>query len=137
MKKLIFAVSIILLSSIIVSFSYKSVKDSKEDGVVTVITDQNFDKTIKKGVVLVDFWAVWCRPCRMQAPIIEEIAKEYKGKAKMCKLDVDQNKIVSNKYNIVNIPTLMIFKDGKMVEKFVGMQQKAVITAALDKYVKK
>jgi len=86
---------------------------------------------------LVDFWAVWCRPCRMQAPIIEEIAKEYKGKAKMCKLDVDQNKIVSNKYNIVNIPTLMIFKDGKMVEKFVGMQQKAVITAALDKYVKK
>ena len=137
MKKLIFAVSIILLSSIIVSFSYKSVKDKKEDGVVTVITDQNFDKTIKKGVVLVDFWAVWCRPCRMQAPIIEEIAKEYKGKAKMCKLDVDQNKIVSNKYNIVNIPTLMIFKDGKMVEKFVGMQQKAVITAALDKYVKK
>lgn len=137
MKKLIFAISIILLSSIIVSFTYKSINNSKADDLVTAINDQNFDKSIKKGVVLVDFWATWCRPCRMQAPIIEEIALAYKGKAKMCKVDVDQNKIISSTYSIVNIPTLLIFKDGKMVEKFVGLQQKDVITAALDKYVKK
>lgn len=86
------------------------------------ITDANFDQEVlnAKTPVLVDFWAVWCGPCKMIAPVVEEIASEYAGKLKVGKLDVDQNQDVAMKYGIRSIPTIMVFKEGKVVEQIIG-----------------
>jgi thioredoxin 1 len=97
------------------------------------ITDANFDDTIRSGVTLVDFWATWCPPCRTQGPIVERVAAAYKGKAKVGKLDVDTNKKTARRFEVNAIPTLIIFKDGKMVRKFVGLQQEGELRAALDR----
>jgi thioredoxin 1 len=86
------------------------------------ITDANFDQEVLKSdkPVLIDFWAVWCGPCKMVAPVVEEIANEYNGRLKVGKLDVDSNPEVSMKFGIRSIPTLMIFKGGKVVEQIIG-----------------
>ncbi len=86
------------------------------------ITDANFEQEVLKSdkPVLIDFWAVWCGPCRMVAPVVEEIASEYNGKLKVGKLDVDNNPEVSMKFGIRSIPTLMVFKGGKVVEQIIG-----------------
>ncbi|MBM2840976.1 MAG: thioredoxin [Bacteroidetes bacterium] len=86
------------------------------------ITDANFDQEVLKSdtPVLIDFWAVWCGPCRMVAPMVEEMASEYIGKLKVGKLDVDNNPEVSMKFGIRSIPTLMVFKGGKVVEQIIG-----------------
>ena len=97
------------------------------------ITDANFDETIKDGVVLVDFWATWCPPCRTQGPIVEKVAAAYAGKAVVGKLDVDKNKATTKRFGIKGIPTLIIFKDGKEVQRFVGLRKEADLKAALDK----
>ena len=91
-------------------------------------TDANFDeKVLKSSVpVIVDFWAEWCGPCRMVGPVIEEIAKEYDGKAVIGKLNVDHNSNTSMTFGIRNIPTVLFFKDGKMVDKQVGAAAKSV-----------
>jgi thioredoxin 1 len=86
------------------------------------VTDSNFEAEVLKSdkPVLVDFWAVWCGPCKMIAPTVEEIAKEYDGKLKVGKLDVDSNPQTAMKYGIRSIPTLLIIKDGQVVEQMVG-----------------
>jgi len=103
---------------------------SKKEGAI-ILTDANFQQTISKGVVLVDFWATWCPPCRIQGPIVEELAKEIGDKVTISKLDVDYNKNTAGKYGITNIPTLIIFKDGKEVKRFVGVQQKEALKQTL------
>ncbi len=104
---------------------------------VTHITDADFASVTSSGVVLVDYWATWCMPCRMQGPTIDKIAAEMGSSAKICKMDVDKNPATSAKFNIVSIPTIMIFNNGKLVETFVGLQKKEILDAALDKYIKK
>jgi thioredoxin 1 len=86
------------------------------------VNDGNFDEVVLKSdkPVIVDFWAEWCGPCRMIAPIIEEISKEYEGKALVTKCDVDNSPVVAAKYSIRNIPTILFFKDGKIADKQVG-----------------
>ncbi|MDI6703726.1 MAG: thioredoxin [bacterium] len=103
-----------------------------------VLTDENFDReVIESNVpVLVDFWASWCSPCGMMAPVIEEVASEYKGKIKVCKLDVDSNPKKSGEYKIRSIPTLLIFRDGKVTESLVGYQPKQVLIDKLDALLK-
>src|SRR4051812_27219435 len=89
---------------------------------VMELTDTNFDQTIKdsKTPVLVDFWAAWCGPCRRVGPIVEELAKEYEGKLTVAKVDIDQNQEVTVRHGIQSIPTLMIFKDGKLQDRMIG-----------------
>jgi len=92
------------------------------------ITDDNFSELLTSNKPLViDFWAEWCAPCRMIAPVIEELALKYEGKVIVGKVNVDQNEDLSNKYNIRNIPTLLFFKDGKLVDKHIGGTTKNAI----------
>ncbi|MCX8008967.1 MAG: thioredoxin [Patescibacteria group bacterium] len=102
-----------------------------------VFTDQNFDTEVLQAdmPVLVDFWAPWCGPCRMQGPIIEDVAKEMEGKAKVGKLNVDENPAKSQQYGIMSIPTLMIFHKGQAVRQFVGVQSKETLLSELKKLV--
>ncbi len=99
------------------------------------ITDGNFDSEVLKSTVpvLVDFWAVWCGPCQMQGPIVEEVAKAMGGKAKVGKFNVDENPQIAQKYGIMSIPTLMVFKDGMVVRQFIGVQSKEVLMGELNK----
>lgn len=97
-------------------------------------TDSNFDEQIKEGVNLVDFWAPWCGPCKMIAPVLEDLAADYDGKADVLKLDVDQNQATAAKYEVMSIPTLIVFKDGEAVDKVVGFQPKENLAAVLDKH---
>lgn len=92
-------------------------------------TDQNFDTEIakSKGLVLVDFWASWCGPCKMMGPVIEELAKQYEGKVKIGKLDVDANGTIAGKFGIASIPTTIFFKDGKEIDRLVGFQSKETL----------
>lgn len=101
-------------------------------------TDQNFPAEVlgeKDKPVLVDFWAVWCYPCKIQGPIIDEIAKDIGDKAKVGKVEVDESPMISQKYNILSIPTLAIFKGGEMVWQGVGVHQKPAILDELRKHI--
>ena len=98
------------------------------------ITSENFS-SLKNGdmPLVVDFWATWCGPCRMMTPIIEELAKEYEGKAIIGKCDVEENEELATEYGIRNIPTILFFKQGEVVEKVVGFQQKPKIQEVINK----
>ena len=102
------------------------------------ITDTNFTSEVIKSdkPVLVDFWAIWCGPCQAQGPIIEEVARQLAGKLKVGKLNVDENPQMSQKYSIMSIPTLMIFKNGTMVKQFTGVQSKETLVGELNKLLK-
>ncbi|MDW8396478.1 MAG: thioredoxin [Anaerolineae bacterium] len=98
-----------------------------------VLTDSTFETVVEKskGLVLVDFWAEWCGPCKMIAPIVEQIAQENDGKLVVGKLDVDANTATAMKYGVMSIPTLILFKDGEPVERMVGMQPKERLMAKI------
>ena len=103
-------------------------------GKPTTVDDSNFDEIVlqAKTPVLVDFWAEWCGPCRMVAPVVEELAEEYEGRISFVKLDVDQNPKTASKYGIMSIPTLLLFKNGSPVSNIVGFRPKAELKRSLD-----
>ncbi len=96
------------------------------------LTNANFDSTIAEGVAMVDFWAPWCGPCRMIAPVIEELAEDFEGKAKICKVNTDEQQEVAAKYGIRSIPTILFFKDGQMVDQMVGAASKDVFAEKIN-----
>lgn len=98
------------------------------------VTDDSFEDEVLKasGPVLVDFWATWCGPCKMIAPVLDELAEEYAGKLKICKLDVDANPNTAPKYNVKGIPTLIIFKNGNVESKKVGAMSKSQLAAFIE-----
>lgn len=101
------------------------------------VNDSNFEEVVLKSdkLVIIDFWAEWCGPCRMVAPIIEEISEEYEGKVLVAKVDVDANPGISSKLGIRNIPTVMFFKDGEMVDKQVGAVPKSNFVSKIEPFL--
>jgi thioredoxin 1 len=99
---------------------------------VEALTDQNFAEETKEGVVLTDFWATWCGPCRMVGPVVDELAKEYDGKAVVGKVNVDNNPGISMKFGIRNIPALLFFKGGEVVDKQIGAVPKSTLATKLN-----
>ena len=102
------------------------------------VNDEDFKKEVleSKGLILVDFWAPWCMPCRMLAPTIEEIAKEMEGKIKVCKMNVDESVQYPQQYGIMSIPTVMLFKDGQAVETMIGLQPKEAYLSKINEILK-
>ncbi|PIR92554.1 thioredoxin [Candidatus Falkowbacteria bacterium CG10_big_fil_rev_8_21_14_0_10_44_15] len=98
-----------------------------------ILTDASFEQEVlqAKEPVLVDFWAPWCGPCRIQGPIVEELARELSGKAKVAKLNVDENQGTAEKYGVMSIPTIIIFKNGQIVEQLIGVQNKETLADKL------
>ena len=103
-------------------------------GEPVAIDDSNFEQVVlnSKVPVLLDFWAAWCVPCRMVAPVVDELAQEYDGRVSFGKVDVDQNPKIASKYGIMSIPTLMLFKDGEPITNIVGFRPKAQLKQSLD-----
>ncbi len=96
------------------------------------LTNETMEETIKDGVVLVDFWAPWCGPCRMIAPVIEQLAEEFEGKAKICKVNTEEQEELMVKYQIRSIPTILIFKNGEIVDQSIGATNKAALQDKLN-----
>ncbi len=99
------------------------------------ISDQSFEKAVIKSnkPALVDFWAPWCGPCRMVAPVLDSLAKKYDGKFKFCKLNVDENPKTAAKFNVMSIPTIMLFKDGKVADSVVGAVPEDTLKTKIDR----
>ena len=97
-------------------------------------TDQNFSEEVQDGVVLVDFWATWCGPCKMIAPVLEELDQDMGEQVKIVKLDVDENQETAQKYGVMSIPTLLLFKDGEQVDQALGFQPKEQLAEFVQKH---
>jgi thioredoxin 1 len=132
--KRLYPLSLILFSVLLMA-SCKNTEVSDKNTIT--LNSDNFDQTINKGVVLVDFWATWCRPCQIQGPIVAELAGKYKNKITVGKIDIDQNSDLAGTYNIQSIPTLMIFVEGKPVETLVGLRSKDALEELINKYIQK
>ncbi len=102
---------------------------------ITNVTDQTFSSETNEGVVLVDFWAPWCGPCKMIAPVLEELDSDMGDKVKIVKVDVDENQETAGKFGVMSIPTLLVLKDGEVVDKAVGYQPKEALAEVLNKHI--
>jgi thioredoxin 1 len=108
----------------------KNIKDSEK---VKILTDQNFSNKTKSGLVLVDFWASWCMPCKLMVPVLNDLAEEVDGKVTIAKLNVDEAKATASKFAVRSIPTLILFKNGKELHRFVGVKTKDYLVKELDR----
>jgi thioredoxin 1 len=117
-------------------FTYKKIKNTPEEEThsnIKQLSDANFQAQVKNGITLVDFWAAWCMPCKMMAPVLNETAEALGDAAKIGKLDVDSNRESSAKYGVRSIPTLILFKNGKEVNRFVGVKTKEFLLKEINK----
>jgi thioredoxin 1 len=102
---------------------------------VVELTNGEFEDFIKEGIVLIDFFAEWCMPCLMIAPIIEELSEKFKGKIKFGKVDIDSNRMIAQKFEVNSIPNLVLFKEGKLIEHFIGMTNAEELEEKLKKFI--
>lgn len=94
----------------------------------------NFEKIINQGIVLVDFWAEWCEPCKVQDPILMDVAEETTGEVIIAKLNIDDNRFITQQFGVKNIPSMILFKEGKEVQRWSGLQSKDVLISGINKY---
>lgn len=99
---------------------------------VVDLNEAGFDGQIAQGITVVDFWAPWCGPCKMQTPILEKLAPKVAGRAVIAKVNVDENPALASKFNVMSIPTILVFKDGALVKQFVAVQQEAKLLSAIE-----
>jgi len=136
MKGLIIALVVIAVVVILFMRSYNKMKNTpavENSELIEHLTEQNFAHKTKSGVVLVDFWADWCMPCKMMAPILNEVAEATDGTAIIFKLNVDEQQQVAAQFGIRSIPTMILFKDGKEVERIIGVKSKEAVMASINK----
>lgn len=138
MSYFLWGLVIVLIILFIISYAKKvrmlrESENKKQNEKIIILTDANFKKTIQKGVALVDFWAPWCAPCRIQNPIISALADDFDGKVKICKLNVDEHTQTAREYSIRNIPNILIFKNGEPAKQLIGAKPKSRIANALKK----
>lgn len=128
-------VVVVILSVFALSFTESNIstKEVKAKEIVN-LSETNFSEFTKNGVVLVDFWAVWCAPCRLQNPILEDLNKELGENEFIGKVDVDKNRVLANTYGISAIPTILVFKNGVVVERLMGLKQKEELKTVLKKH---
>jgi thioredoxin 1 len=108
-------------------------KDVQDSDRVRILTDQSFAGTVKSGAVLVDFWASWCMPCKLMVPVLNELAEETGGKVTIAKLNVDEAKATASRFGVRSIPTMILFKNGKEIHRFVGVKTKDYLLRELDR----
>ena len=113
----------------------ESLKDVKESEKVVTLTDLNFQHKVKTGTVLVDFWAVWCMPCKMMVPVLNEVAEATDGKVTIAKVNVDEQKATAAKFGIRSIPTMILFQNGREVKRIVGVKTKDYLLKELDRRI--
>ena len=135
---IIIFVAAFLLIAFLASFflNYYKMKKTpvvEDNGKIKKLSDQNFEHQIKSGIMLVDFWATWCMPCKMMAPVLNDLSEDLTGNASVGKLDVDQNRAASAKYGVRSIPTLVLFKNGKEINRFVGVKTKDFLLKEIQK----
>lgn len=133
---IIVSVLIIATFAAYMYMTYKKIRNTPEvemHSAIKELNDNNFAALVKNGVTLVDFWAAWCMPCKMMAPILNEVADEIGSTAKVAKLDVDANRSSSAKYGVRSIPTLILFKNGKEINRFVGVKTKDFLVKEINK----
>ena len=99
------------------------------------LTNENFDETVNEGIALVDFWAPWCGPCRMLAPVIEQLAEDFDGKAKICKVNSDEQADLATKYGVRSLPTMLFMKDGEVVDQLIGASPKQAIADKINSLI--
>ena len=136
MKGLIIALVVIAVLVMLFMRSYNKMKNAPavaESELIEHLTAQNFAHKTKNGVVLVDFWADWCMPCKMMAPILNEVAEATDGTATIYKLNVDEQQQVAAQFGIRSIPTMILFKDGKEMERMIGVKSKQAVIASINK----
>ena len=125
---IILAVLALLVAYFIFSYrKMKNIPEVEKNEKIADLTDKNFRHQIRNGISLVDFWASWCMPCKMMAPVLNEVADEVHGKAMVCKVDVERFQSLATDFGIRGIPTMVLFRNGKEIDRFVGMKSKEFI----------
>lgn len=114
------------------AFDYNNLILSKGEKMAINLNEANFKEHTAKGVVLVDFWAAWCGPCQAVLPIMDELSKDFEGRASICKVNVDEERTLARQYGVSSIPTILLMKDGQVVERIVGAQSKSVFETKLN-----
>lgn len=131
---LIIGLSILGAFVILIVYNHRKMKNAPSvtnSDKILVLNNKSFRNAIRSGTVLVDFWAPWCGPCKMMAPVLNEVAEEMDGQVRVGKLNVDHNQPVAQKYKVRNIPTMILFRDGKEVDRYVGVKSKKALIKAI------
>jgi thioredoxin 1 len=132
---LIITIVVISFIGLYIFISYRKLKNTPDvpaNPAIKILNDKNFQHQIKNGTILVDFWASWCMPCRMMAPVLNEVAEELNSGAYVGKVDIEQYQSVAAKYKIRNIPTMILFKNGSEVNRFVGVKDKKFLLSQIN-----
>jgi thioredoxin 1 len=137
-------ITLIIIGSLLVLFvaylffGYRKLKNTADvppSDKIKVLTDKNFQHQLKTGISLVDFWASWCIPCKMMAPVLNDLANDTEGKASICKLDVEKYQQLAGSYSVRSIPTLILFKNGKEIDRFVGVKTKDFLAKQINQHI--